>query len=189
MEGKRSNAKYCTDACRYEAFAGIPCTYCGQPANSRDHVIAKRMREVVELRYGFMSKEASKVPDTVPACLECNSIAGAKLFLTISAKRRYIQIELRRRYSKLLKSPNWTKKELDEIDHGLRSYIITCLNQKIILLDRISYRGKRVSSNAKIDAIKERKNLNRPVTEKELDEWIERVAEAMDKKLSEVDFP
>jgi hypothetical protein len=38
----------------------------------------------------------------VPACGECNSLAGDRLFRTIAAKRRYIQGRLRVKYRKLL---------------------------------------------------------------------------------------
>ena len=141
---KRTNSKFCSDSCRYNSFSCVPCLYCGQPANSRDHVITRRMREVVELRYGPGSPQLHRVPNTVPACKECNCIAGARLFYTISAKRRYIQARLKAKNFRLLNGDTWTDEELDELSGTLRVHVVGLQYQKEIMKSRISYKpGKR----------------------------------------------
>jgi len=152
-QNRRSDAQFCSDKCRYAAHNAEPCIYCGQRANSRDHVIPKRMREVLELRYGPNWGRFFDVPNTVPACLECNQIAGAKLFPTISAKRRYIQKRLEVKYKKLLEAPDWEDDEISELGYSLKIYIQNIQIAKDIMRERLLWKGGKTGLS--------RKNLRR----------------------------
>lgn len=133
---KRRDALYCSDDCRMMSYRATPCTYCGMSAQAQDHVISRRMREV------FKNAELAAIvhpPDTVPCCHECNSIAGAKLFLSISQKRRYIKEQLRRRYRKVLDIPTWTQAELDELGYGLRRHVEASIELRDLVKMRLQW--------------------------------------------------
>lgn len=67
------------------SLAGKVCVYCGDPANSRDHVIP-------------LSKGGNSLPENiVPCCRLCNSLARDNAFPGIEEKRRFI-LEAKQRY-------------------------------------------------------------------------------------------
>lgn len=59
----------------------------------------------------------------VPCCSECNSTAGAKVFRTLTEKRKYIHDQYKIKYAKLIDSPYWTKEEVDELGTSLQSHV------------------------------------------------------------------
>lgn len=119
-----------------EGFWLTPCIYCGMTADSRDHFVPRSWRRVVEQWRLGVWKDA---PDTVPCCLQCNSIAGAKPFSTVAAKRVYIQSRLRDKNARLLASPFHTEDDLAELGHGLRSHVERREVQRLRLLMRLSW--------------------------------------------------
>ena len=129
----RSHAKFCSSKCRQEAFRQRPCIYCGVPANSRDHFVPKSYVQKMSHILAYVKKSSV----IVPACIECNSTAGAKVFLTISEKRRYIQSKYREKYQKLLESPDWTESELAELGPTMKSHVVSSQNTKRLLRQRL----------------------------------------------------
>lgn len=137
LSGKRKHARFCSDFCRRSSFGADPCFYCGLPAAGRDHVIAQAMYDAVLLRWPHL---LHKIGETVPACTECNSLAGARLFVTPGAKRRWLKSRLRERYAKVLAQPDWTEAELEQISgHALRSYILGAQEAKRLTRQRLSW--------------------------------------------------
>ena len=131
----------------YTHIRGIQCVYCGERANTEDHL---QPRSHVAKLLGIINlREALGRLVTVPACLECNSLVGAKIFLTTGAKRRYIQAKLRHRYRRVLEMPAWSNKELGEITcPNLRSIIVSGVEQKERLLHRVRWRNVKVAEEA-----------------------------------------
>ena len=84
------------------------CAYCGMPAQDREHVVPK------SLRVGSW---------IVPACKECNNLAGAEPFETFADKRDFIRDRLGQRYARILKAPEWDRSETAELGPGLRPFI------------------------------------------------------------------
>ncbi len=69
-----------------------PCTYCGEPADTRDHVPPKVVAP-------FNRK-------TVPACHRCNcSILLDKFLITVEERRAYVLKVLRRQDDQLSPRP------------------------------------------------------------------------------------
>lgn len=124
-EEKQSSAKFCSSKCRALAFKAKPCIYCGDIANSRDHFIPRAFVKRIE-DLGWADKDNI----IVPACTECNSTAGSKVFATISEKRKYIHEQYKKKYKKLLEMPSWTEDELEEYGHSLRTHIKHSLTAK-----------------------------------------------------------
>lgn len=116
----------------------IPCAYCGAPATDREHVFPQSA--------AFASTgDAFTMPTRriiVPACRECNVLAGRKVFDGIEAKREYIRSQLRRRYRKYLDMPHWTEEELVTLSTQLASYVRRSLRMKAILQRRVRWTGK-----------------------------------------------
>ncbi len=94
------------------------------------------MRNVVLMRWPEL---AHRFDETVPACTECNSLAGMRLFVTVGAKRRWLKRRLRERYAKLLASPAWTKDEIADLGYGLRSHVQRSEEAREITRQRLSW--------------------------------------------------
>lgn len=116
-----SAQQYCSRQCRFNhhyhrrmGTGPMPCTYCGLPASSQDHIppqaYRKFLSETGDTRFPFHE---------VPACKECNSGLGAVHLWTVTARKRYVKLRLRRKYAKYLKIPNWTDEERAELGPGL----------------------------------------------------------------------
>lgn len=133
-ETMRATAKFCSARCRREAFAQKPCVYCGEVANSRDHFIPRAFQQRIE-QLGW----AKKGRLIVPACIECNSTAGSKVFRTITEKRAYIHGQYRRKYRKLLEAPVWTNEEIAELGPVLRSHVVAATQAVEIVKARLRW--------------------------------------------------
>lgn len=106
------------------------------PAAGRDHVIARAMRDAVQLRWPHL---AHRFDETVAACTECNSLAGAKLFITVGAKRRWLKKRLRVRYAKLLASPTWTEEEIEALGYELRTHVQRAQEARRLTMQRLRW--------------------------------------------------
>ncbi|MBK9497716.1 MAG: hypothetical protein IPO08_25040 [Xanthomonadales bacterium] len=112
----------------------VPCTYCGMPADSIDHIPPRAYREFIraqglEARYPFIE---------VMSCRECNSALGARALWTVPVRKRRIAAYLKRKYAKYLRIPDWTPAEAEEMGGGmLGSYIREGLIVRDVTRDRI----------------------------------------------------
>ena len=98
-----------------EYYDFTPCTYCGLPATDREHVIPKTHAAVIA-EMGLVKPQHFLV---VPACKECNILAGRHVFPTITEKHAYLHRILRKRYQKYLDIPVWTEEKFREMSKGL----------------------------------------------------------------------
>lgn len=108
------------------------CTYCGSESGlEREHVIPA-------VWYGFRTFDSEK-QWIVTGCRDCNLLAGSFVCFSIPEKSAFILKRYKSRYSKILKSPYWSPKELSEIGWKLRAPIQEAQTQKIILQRRIAH--------------------------------------------------
>lgn len=120
-----------------EGFKDDPCVYCGQVADSLDHFVPRAYRRTVE---EWRKQEGwEDVPDTVPCCRSCNSIAGANVFRTLQDKREFIQECLRRKHRRVMRPRFRTNEELAEFGFSLRSHIVMREDEAVRLLRRLSW--------------------------------------------------
>lgn len=90
----------------------------------------------------------------LPACQECNNLAGSTVFGTVAAKRTYIQTRLKDRYHSIYYMPNWSEEELDEMGRGLDGYIRTSQLYREWIHRRINWRNKDNPAYARIVGIR-----------------------------------
>lgn len=105
------------------------CIYCGDPQQAWDHVLPLVVAARLNLFHPGVRRELKQGLNIVPACHECNALAGSNVFNLIRAKRRYIQEQLRKRYAKLLTIPVWERDSLLELEGRLRQKVRADLNR------------------------------------------------------------
>lgn len=130
--------RFCSQSCKAAAWrAGYllrPCHYCGSPADTTDHVPPRHARAQL-IAVGL----ADRFPFfEVDCCRECNGLLGARLW-TIRARRRYIKWTLRRRYARLLLTPDWSDLELVKLGPTLRSAVLAGVIGARIIRARLAY--------------------------------------------------
>ena len=127
------------------------CVYCGVRADTLDHFVPTSITKALMsctsiVPMGGMVK--------VPACRECNSIAGAILFKTIAAKRRHIQEHLRCKYSSYLETPDWSEEELDDLGRSLRERVEAGLKVRRWVTERLAWRNTSNAAHANLKIVK-----------------------------------
>jgi hypothetical protein len=112
------------------------CVYCGDAATEKDHIIPYSYAGMCSVRSG---KAGNYAGETVPACKDCNSWLGSRMILTVAERKKAVARSLPKRYAKLLKAPNWTLEELEEIEQSLRTAIETTAKKKAAIKRRIRW--------------------------------------------------
>lgn len=131
---------------RYATDGGIEgvCTYCGTVADSVDHVVPQHLLE----RAGELELDLSKVMRMrswqVPACRECNSFLGGKLFATLKERRESAHKSIRRKYASYLRVPNWSDEELSEMGPRASDEIRAALVVRNWIRGRLAWKGATV---------------------------------------------
>jgi len=103
-----------------------PCFYCGQRSSSIDHFIPQAHERSVMAFIDIGGDQSQGLENLlknqrfIPACRECNSLASDGMFDTPDEKKSFVKAKLRKRYHKVLDIPNWSDKELSELDYTLR---------------------------------------------------------------------
>lgn len=105
----------------YGALAGpgvLGCAYCGMPATGKDHVVPKSyVGKLADLEF----RVPAALWRTVPACHECNVLAGSRVFRNLEEKRGFLQRRLRERYHDVLVSEPLSEEEIEELGPTLRT--------------------------------------------------------------------
>ena len=119
-----------------------PCYYCGLPADTIDHVVPQSILKAVhdsgeEALYSAIYERGRRL--TVPACRECNSLAGAKYHHTLAERLAYVQAGLRRRYQQTLSIPDWSDSELMQLSPMLRNRVISTIMARDLVRRRLGY--------------------------------------------------
>lgn len=116
-----------------------PCTYCGDEATQRDHLIPAS---------SFARRAFDTPMNLVPACGCCNSTLGAFQKPDLATRALFIRTELTRRHRKLLKAPEWTAEELADLGPELRQSVAATqqsrcrLQTRLEALRRVQFRGQ-----------------------------------------------
>lgn len=116
------------------------CHYCGMPASSTDHVVPQSLLDSIkgepELLRQLVSRRRTM---TVPACLECNDLAGGTFQPTLAERTALVKSRLRKRYAAVLRTPDWSEAELKQLRPRLRKRVLTALETKLLIQERLAY--------------------------------------------------
>ena len=105
------------------------CTYCSSPCGSTlDHVVPRSV--------GGVLNEGFKKTNTVPSCLECNSVLGDRLFLTVGTRAAYLAGALSARYKKVLKLPKWSEDDFEDLSDAM----VRSIRAQVRLADEVRCR-------------------------------------------------
>lgn len=114
------------------------CIYCGQTADSEDHVFPISRLDGLELfRPGVRNQFLPHGLCIVKSCWNCNSIASDHSFISILKKRDYIQSKLKEKYGNNF--VDWTNEELTELGYSLRQYVIRKSGEDNVIFSRIHH--------------------------------------------------
>ena len=105
----------------YTHVPGRRCVYCGQSAETKDHVPAV----TTAWAFGTDFFKSQGIPLLVyPACRECNATLGAfSRWFDLKSRAAYVYEKYRKKYDRFMKQREWEEEELEELDYSLRSYI------------------------------------------------------------------
>lgn len=115
-----------TDARRVR-LSGEWCVYCGMVAETVEH---------------FPPRSFSNDGLLLPACKECNSLAGTDWPTDFGKRKGMVNDKLRRRNAKALSMPVWTKEDLEEMKRGMRKEIEIWQTRRRIAERRIAWNAE-----------------------------------------------
>lgn len=116
-----------------------PCYYCGDLANSIDHVLPSVY--LIGLSPEALLALPKLAADTVPACVNCNSLLGASFQESLALRKQELKTRLRKRWARLLDAtPEWTEDDLDGLAEGyFKDSIIAQLAYREHILERLRW--------------------------------------------------
>lgn len=100
-------------------YAGDKCYYCGEPADSIDHVPSL---EEVYIRGTDFFREKQIPLVALRCCRQCNNTVGT-VGWTVDERAKILYEKYKKKYRQVLESPTWEEKELTELGDNLRTYI------------------------------------------------------------------
>lgn len=122
--------------------ASIVCFYCGQAADSIDHVVPKSLlRDLADDPQAKALLIARGRILEVDCCRQCNSLLGSDYDQTLAERKARLRQRLRRRYARLLNMPDWTDSELGHMGRYLQQYILAHSAQRDWVRERLAYEG------------------------------------------------
>ena len=114
------------------------CTYCGDIADSLDHVVPHSYARLNASDKRYYAKKYC-----VPCCRECNNLLGNKLFHTVWQRAEYLEKKYKSRYKKILSLPEWDAEDIQEMGHNMRHVIEAGQKDKKETLRRIEHCANR----------------------------------------------
>lgn len=94
---------------------GIWCVYCGEVATEDEH---------------FPPATFSARGFILPACSECNRLAGTEYGTDFEKRSDRVKDKIRSKYARAVATPDWSPEEIGELGRGLRSGVVAW-NEKI----------------------------------------------------------
>jgi hypothetical protein len=104
---------------------GLSCVYCGELADTTEHWPPRSC----EPTKGFL----------LPACRECNTLAGDACPFDFYPRVTYVRRAIRRKYRKQLRIPDWEAIDLNKLSYRLRRNIKACLKLKSTVVNRLAW--------------------------------------------------
>lgn len=108
------------------------CLYCGSTKEVRDHFLPVCFLTP----WGRSYKDKNNI---VPACHECNSLKGSKIFFEINEVRQFLQDRIAKKYKSTLDFPYWTPEELRKVSPRLRRSIKVRMLAREWVMERLAW--------------------------------------------------
>src|SRR5690554_2344513 len=89
------------------------CTYCKDTGDTLDHVVPVSFNATSRKKVKFNKA------DVVPCCGDCNNLLGNVFLHTVGSRAGFLAEKYKKRFKKLLKSPDWSEEELLELGESL----------------------------------------------------------------------
>jgi len=105
------------------------CVYCGVPQEVGDHSLPYSAKDAFNPTCRWL----------VPACRECNALAGASVQHYLSERIVFVKERLQKRYARLLRTPSWSVDELAEMSPEFRDRILLIHHSKQFIRDRLAF--------------------------------------------------
>lgn len=112
------------------------CFYCGDPADTVDH--HPPVSRVDDYRALGLSHE---VFVKVFCCQECNCLLENSLNESLLDRERELKQKMAKKYSRKLRVPDWTEKELSCLGRTLRGEILSAIAVRDRVEKRLEYCG------------------------------------------------
>jgi len=113
---------------------GYFCVYCGEIATQDEH---------------FPPMSYSLHGYILPACAECNSLAGTNYPTDFVNRASRVKERLRNRYQHQMETPDWSQEEIDEFGRNLKAEVLKWEKTTRIAKERIAWNA--ISYLASID--------------------------------------
>jgi len=108
------------------------CIYCGSDSSLiKEHVIPASF-------FGWRSSDSDK-QWIVTGCETCNKLAGSYTCFSIPEKSTYLIKRYKQYFKKVLSTPFWTEEELGELQYTLRTAVITGLEAKGVINQKLKH--------------------------------------------------
>lgn len=111
------------------------CTYCGDTAQTIDHVIPVSFFDGKIVRSAALRGKGVRTY----ACSDCNCMLSNKYFESFRERCKYVNQGIERRFKRVLNMPVWTDEEFKELGKNIRSRLAEKLNLKALVLERIRW--------------------------------------------------
>lgn len=110
------------------------CNYCGDPADTQDHVIPHSYLTPADRRGGGRAG----IGETVWCCRDCNGRLGSSLYGSMEERCLHIARSLSKKHARLLRAPDLRPSDLEDVGPNLRSALIASDDLKKAILVRIA---------------------------------------------------
>lgn len=75
----------------------------------------------------------------LPACRECNGLAGTDYPYNFSARAALVKSKLRNKYSRLINTPEWSQDEIRELGRNLKTSVKGWANKRTVVMRRLAW--------------------------------------------------
>lgn len=103
------------------------CIYCGEWATCLDH---------------FPPYSACLSGFLLPACKECNSLAGTEYPFDFRSRAKFVIERLRARYRKVLETPEWSAEEARPLGYSLKQMVKSWSKSRKIAIRRTAWNAE-----------------------------------------------
>jgi hypothetical protein len=107
-----------------KTLRGYRCIYCGLTADNLDH---------------FPPQSLTNLGWLLPACRECNTLAGTAWSFDWEARCRFVKTRLREKYRKELGTPEWADDEINTLGKNLKSKVTPWRERQKLIRERLAW--------------------------------------------------